>query len=198
VSANPYESPSTAVFEEAQHARAVLDATQQRVVERFVRLNRRASTWMIGVGCLVGVIIPTFMVIVRDKFFVPTGVGFVALGIPLVVLGIFQRRPNIVAISLTCLVTVSAFSVLAFGLVVYLRERMSDPMLDWKGKLESLPLLGLLCLAAWGLVFIPAWLAVRAWQWRMQGIDLTALEKIEYRQAGDHRDAPAAFPRGDT
>jgi hypothetical protein len=194
VADNPYESPSAAVFEEATSAPVVLDAAQLATVQWFLHKNQLASKWLVGAGCVIGILVPLFLAFVRNHLDLPVGVGCTAIGIVLIVLGIFQGRRNLAAISITGVGMVCALVAVLTSLSLHLLGKRS---LDTEDLSRILLILLMLCFGVWGLVFVPAWLAVRAWLWSMQGIELAKLDEAEYRRVTDGV-VPPKFPLGDT
>jgi hypothetical protein len=182
MSANPYESPSTAVLEEAQRARAVLDVSQRSVVGRFLVFNRLVAFLLIAVG-VITIIVPLFSLIVLRLKSHPLGVGLTMFqGSVICGWGFLQLKRSIAAIMFTSVLVVALFILAVIPAIAALFEGKvpSDPRPPFTAILYGSAFAIFL---VWSLVFVPAWLAIRAWRWHSQGIDLANLNKIKYVDA---------------
>lgn len=190
MSLNPYESPSTAGFEDTTRAGMVLDASQQPAVRRFIVLNRMAGLAILGTGSTITLLVPLLWVIEHTAAPVaaaPTVITIAVLALAGIVWGGLQLMRTIGAILFTSAAMVGLFALLVFMLI---RDGATGRLPD------SFVALGVaLALVGW-MVYASAWLAVRAWLWRLQGIDLTALEKVEYRPTGGYLAVQPPNPGG--
>jgi hypothetical protein len=182
VSANPYEPPLAPVFEEADGSQMVFDISQKSPVEWFIVLNGVVGLTFIGTGGAMALVAP--VVFIARGAVSPTLIATWLLGFAVIALGTFQFKRNLAAISFTGATVVALFATAAINMI--LSEIGGAP---WPVRSLSVGK-QLICLAMvsamiWAMVYVPAWLAVRAWIWQLNGIDLAALDKIKYRRVGD-------------
>lgn len=181
MSINPYEPPSPAVLEEAQRAPKLLAISQRTAVQWFITLNRMAGTAILGTG--VAITLLCFVINLGNLHNIATRpvLASMGLGIAIVALGNFQLKRSIFAITFTGAIVVSLYT---FVVVATLLNAVGLGLLPNARPVPLVAaLVGLVILTTvfGALVYVPAWLTLRAWLWRLQGIDLISLEKTEYR-----------------
>jgi hypothetical protein len=121
------------------------------------------------------------------------GIGMMVGGLISGVLAWFQTRLYLSAITMTGLLSLAITVTVSIGLHL-LQPQPQNP----------LPIAGKLCLfgfiAMWiGVVSLPFRVALQAWTWHRQGIDLRHLrDEIRRRRASANVKAPPKLPRGGT
>lgn len=181
MSSNPYEPPSPAVLEEAQRAPKLLAISQRAAVQWFITLNRVAGTAILGTGFAITLLCVVINLGNLHNIATRPVLASMGLGIAIVALGSFQLRRSIFAITFTGAIVVSLYT---FAVVAILLVAVGPGLLPNARPVPlvaALAALVILTTVFGALVYVPAWLTLRAWLWRMQGIDLISLEKTEYR-----------------
>jgi hypothetical protein len=185
MSNNPYESPSTAAFEETRRARAVLYRSEQPVVRKYLIRIRMISLVLIGFGIAVALIGPLLGTNANRSVNPVVASVSVLVGAALVACGVFQFRRNLIAISIVG-VLAAGLALLVFWGALWSSLSIASLRQGLNHLFSLMFVFGLL----WMFAFIPAWVAIQSWGWRMRGIDLADLEQMRYDGAGDFLDPP--------
>jgi cation transport ATPase len=170
VTENPYQTPSLAASEEANAPPTRFNARERRMIERLLWMNRLIAGCVITIGVVMPVAYSIGFASGVTGMTSAELLRFCVIMAAVLVVGIFQARNNIYAVTATGLAAISILvSMLALVIGAFFPSR------------STVYLATLSCLIPPALIlWPPVWVTIMAWHWRLRGVSMQALAKVKY------------------